>query len=279
MLYKNKEWLTEQRVENMRTFQDIADDFGVNRKTVEYFAKKYGISTKKINRNIDKEVECAECGVGFMKKSYYINYRRNKGFHEFFCDDICSSIRHSRKMTGEENPNYGGIFHGKQISGERRSKLTKRQFERYREQGKLDEMMKPVHEGHKKFFSTEEGKRIRQRNGVLAARVLGSGNPTSIEIKMAEELQLRGIEFEEQYNLDDKFLPDFYLPRHGIIIECDGDYWHSLPKVVERDVRKNEYIKSKGISLYRFRESEINESVEACVDIVLAEINEKEAIA
>lgn len=278
MLYKNKEWLTEQRVKKMRTFQDIADDFGVNRKTIEYFAKKFNIPTEKINRNIDKEVVCSECGGVFTRKTYYINSRRNKGFQEFFCDDICSSIRHSRIMSGEGNPNYGGIFHGKHISGERRSELTKRQFERYKEQGKLEEMMKPVHEGHKKFFSTEEGKRIRQRNGVLTAKAIGSGRSTSIEIKMAEELRRRGIDFVEQYNLDGKFLPDFYIPKYNIIIECDGDYWHSLHKVVERDARKSEYIKSKGISLYRFWESEINESVEACVDIVLAEINEREAI-
>jgi hypothetical protein len=32
------------------------------------------------------------------------------------------------------------------------------------------------------------------------------------------------------------------------------------------------------LSLYRFWESEINEDVGACVDIVMVEINEKEAI-
>ena len=72
---------------------------------------------------------------------------------------------------------------------------------------------------------------------------------------------------------------DFFLPRHNIIIECDGEYWHTLPEVVSRDKRKNAYINSRGYSLYRFWESEINESVEACVDIVVAEINDKEAIS
>lgn len=102
---------------------------------------------------------------------------------------------------------------------------------------------------------------------------------TSIEIAMAEELVRREIEYVEQYNLGDKFRLDFLLPEYGIVIECDGDYWHNLPEVKRRDKRKNAYIKACGYSLYRFWESEINADVEACVDIILAEINEKEAIA
>lgn len=101
---------------------------------------------------------------------------------------------------------------------------------------------------------------------------------TSIEIKMAEELTRRQIEYTEQHNLGNKFALDFFLPEYGIVIECDGDYWHRLPNVARRDKSKNAYIKACGYSLYRFWESEINTDVEACVDVVIAEINDKEVI-
>lgn len=113
---------------------------------------------------------------------------------------------------------------------------------------------------------------------VIYAREHITSDRTSIEIKMAEELKSRDIKYEEQYRVG-IFTADFYLPEYDIIIECDGDYWHNLPEVKTRDKSKNAYIKACGYSLYRFWEHEINTDVGACVDVVLAEINEKEAIA
>lgn len=277
--YKDEQWLKEQCEVCMRTFVDIARECGVNRKTVEYYAKKFGISTRKLNRNIDVEIECYQCGGKATKKAYYVNTHKNKGRDKFFCDKTCADKHHSEIMRGTNNPNFGGKYHGTHISSERRSAITKKQFERYRETGILDEIMKPVHEGHARFFSTPEGIAIRRKNGVITSKIISDGRRTSIEIAMASELTKRGIEYVEQYNLGDKFRLDFLLPEYGIVIECDGDYWHNLPEVKRRDIRKNAYIKACGHSLYRFWESEINESVEACVDIVIAEINEKEAIA
>lgn len=48
---------------------------------------------------------------------------------------------------------------------------------------------------------------------------------------------------------------DMYLPELKLGIEYDGDYWHSLPNMVKRDVSKNEKCKKKGITLFRIRES------------------------
>lgn len=134
-------------------------------------------------------------------------------------------------------------------------------------------------EGNSRFFSTEEGKELLSKNGVKVAQKFKDENyRTSIEIKMAKELSIRGIKYIEQYNLGDKFLLDFLLPEYGIVIECDGDYWHNLPKSIKRDKAKNAYVKTCGYSLYRFWEHEINNDIEACVDIVMAEINSKEVI-
>ena len=49
---------------------------------------------------------------------------------------------------------------------------------------------------------------------------------------------------------------DIYLPDLKIGIEYDGDYWHSLPEMIERDKKKDNICKEKNIKLIRIKESE-----------------------
>ena len=87
---------------------------------------------------------------------------------------------------------------------------------------------------------------------------------SSIEIKMAEELTRKEIEFQEQVNFHNMFL-DFLLPNK-VVIECDGRYWHNLPENKIRDIRKNKLLKEEGYKLFRFTDKEINQDVEKCVE-------------
>lgn len=82
--------------------------------------------------------------------------------------------------------------------------------------------------------------------------------PTSIEKKVYEELKRRGLLFETQKLIEGKFLVDAYIPSLNLIIEADGDYWHSLPKIISRDKSKNAYLKKCGYKLLRLSETEIN---------------------
>jgi len=85
---------------------------------------------------------------------------------------------------------------------------------------------------------------------------------TSIELKVKEYLRELGIKYVHPYYLKPKFILDFYVPSLNLIIECDGDYWHSLPKVVKRDKAKNNYLTKRGFRLLRLPESLINQRVE-----------------
>lgn len=204
-------------------------------------------------------------------------------------------------MRGQNNPNFNGKFHGvtsdkwseekRKIAGERTSKtMIERGTSKGERNGRWKGGQKPVNciicgngytvppnvydkiiEGKRKPCCNRDCQRLYAQTQVKKTR-------TSIEVKMADELNSRQINYEEQYVLGNKFALDFFLPEYGIVIECDGNYWHTLPDVAKRDKSKNAYIKACGYSLYRFWESEINADVGACVDIVLAEINEKEAI-
>lgn len=49
---------------------------------------------------------------------------------------------------------------------------------------------------------------------------------------------------------------DIFIPEINVGIEYDGDYWHSLPDMIERDQRKDAICKDKGIRLIRVKESD-----------------------
>jgi very-short-patch-repair endonuclease len=236
--YKNKEWLHHQHVTLNKSYTKIAKEFNIGRNTVQRWVKKLGI----INPTPPQ-------------------YRR---------DNSNPPVTINCENCGKERK----VKHAKFINGYGRfcSESCASKF-RYANGGG-DKLMA----GNAIFFQTEEGKQKRRECGVKGALVCSEGKRTSIEIKMADELASRGIEYEEQRNLGDKFLLDFFLPEYNIVIECDGDYWHRLPSSIRRDKAKNAYIKACDLSLFRFWESEINTDVGACVDVVLTKINEMEAI-
>jgi len=83
------------------------------------------------------------------------------------------------------------------------------------------------------------------------------GRKTSIEIIVEEILQNLNVEFEIQVPING-YITDFFIRSLGAVIEADGDYWHSLPKTIERDMRKNKAILSAGHRLLRLTETEIH---------------------
>lgn len=233
--YKNREWLYYQHVTLNKSYTKIAKEFSIGRNTVQRWVKKLEITNPTPPQHRrENSHPPVVINCELCGKERKVKYAKFINGYGRFCSESCAAK--SRYANG------GGM------------KLL---------------------EGNAKFFSTEEGKAILSRNGVQSASSFKNRDRrTSIEIKMADELSMRGIEYIEQHNLGDKFLLDFFLPEYGIVIECDGDYWHSLPSSIRRDKAKNAYIKACGLSLYRFWESEINKDVGACVDIVFAEIND-----
>ena len=85
-----------------------------------------------------------------------------------------------------------------------------------------------------------------------------SKQPTSIEKKLYDELKARHLLFEKQKLINGKFLVDAYIPSLNLVIEADGDYWHSLDRVVKKDRAENAYLTKCGYNLLRLSETEIN---------------------
>lgn len=91
-----------------------------------------------------------------------------------------------------------------------------------------------------------------------ASQIMNQKKATSIEKKLYQELQRRGLLFETQKVIGNRFIVDAYIPSLNLIIEADGDYWHSLPKVVSKDKRENAYIKKCGYNILRISERDFN---------------------
>lgn len=88
-----------------------------------------------------------------------------------------------------------------------------------------------------------------------------SKEPTSIEKIVYDYLRLKGVKFNSQMLINGHFLVDAYIPASHLVIECDGDYWHSLDRVVKKDKAENAYLIKCGFNLLRLPEHEIRSGI------------------
>lgn len=91
---------------------------------------------------------------------------------------------------------------------------------------------------------------------------------TSIEILTAQILDSLNVNYKQQFKIG-RYLCDFALPRHKLVIECDGVYWHSSAKQQATDKRKNEYLMSQGYTVLRLSGDTIRESPARCKKAIL----------
>lgn len=99
----------------------------------------------------------------------------------------------------------------------------------------------------------------------------GHRGETNIERMTREELEKRNIPYVQEKQFG-RYTADFYLPDQHSVIECDGEYWHSLPKAIQSAKRKDAFLKKEGITVFRFPEAAIKENVSALVDNMLNQL-------
>ncbi len=92
---------------------------------------------------------------------------------------------------------------------------------------------------------------------------------TSIEEMIYGELERRGVTFVKQQVIDGLWVADALIPGARVVIECDGEYWHSRPEMQERDRKKDRYLESRGYKVLRFAEAAIRADVRGCVQRVV----------
>lgn len=73
------------------------------------------------------------------------------------------------------------------------------------------------------------------------------------ETAFGQALARAGVDVDAQVRVG-KWVVDFVLRGTQIAVEFDGEYWHSLPKSVERDQRKDRQLRALGYEVVRIPE-------------------------
>lgn len=100
---------------------------------------------------------------------------------------------------------------------------------------------------------------------VLKARVLRR-EETRAEKILWEKLRNKklGVKFRRQHPVD-MYILDFYAPDIKLAIELDGST-HNIKENREYDNDRKEYLKSKGIEILRFWNSEMEKNLESVLN-------------
>lgn len=87
---------------------------------------------------------------------------------------------------------------------------------------------------------------------------------SSLETAMLQAFAYADLVVAPQYPVG-YYTVDFAIPDAMLIIECDGIYWHSLPKQQVRDRNKDAWLTRHGWTMLRLTEAEIRRSPADCV--------------
>lgn len=87
---------------------------------------------------------------------------------------------------------------------------------------------------------------------------------TKLEQAVKAVLIEMGLEFEQSKPFC-WYEVDFYLPAFNLVLECDGEYWHSLPKAQKNDLKRDKWFRGQGYRVARIPERAIKSDCAAAV--------------
>lgn len=173
---------------------------------------------------------------------------------------------------GDKNP-----FYSKHLSLETRKKISEMRKTKIGEKnsnwkgGKVKFVCEIC--GKEKDISSSAFKRGRGKTcsrrcrGIYTTKHMKTKD-TSIEIAIEKELIERHIPYMKQVSILGIALVDFLLPSK-VIIQCDGDYWHSEKINKGKDMAQDMALCVYGYKIFRFTETEIKKSPSGCIDKII----------
>lgn len=243
-------------------------------------------------------IRCAKCG-----KEIIINKCRLKRAENICCSQSCRSkfylsenfVKSSlgKKRTDEHKKIISKTHKGKNVSKETREKHSKTNIEYYKThnaywEGKQlsKEVCKKLSESKKKYYAEhpEAIEKIRENraNQIIPIK------DTTIEISVQGLLSKLNIEFLKHRTFKSLGIKsaytyhqvDLYLPKYRLLIECDGDYWHS-DKIVKNgksqviiDEEQTKDAELAGYKVLRLKEKNIKKDIIGIEIIITGLINE-----
>jgi very-short-patch-repair endonuclease len=124
------------------------------------------------------------------------------------------------------------------------------------------EKMRQAKLGRKRSLAVREKMRMSRLRQTFPTKM------TSIERLLHDEFKKRRLKFEMHKTMFRRWQPDFVFEQARLIVQADGDYWHSLPDRMESDHAFNAVASSEGWSVWRFGEREIKMHAPVCARAV-----------
>lgn len=191
-----------------------------------------------------------------------------------------------RVKSGKIHGKTGGAISGKTNILRARASLT---LEKLKAGGRIAGKL-AVETGQ--LAALDQGRKNKETGEILRAQRIGANSPvvrewrrqhgrenyqaglwnplsgyktqdTKPELIIKAILDQKGIRYEHPFKLGDKFLCDFYLSDHNLIIEVDGCYWHGCEECgypgrkKGGDAGRNAYIEACGYLLLIIKEHEL----------------------
>jgi len=150
-------------------------------------------------------------------------------------------------------------------------KNMRKTHQKYPPKKAWEKALESIRRKGKSFFryAGQKAAEANRKKGFPNVRVQ-NGRKSSIEYILQEQLKKHNLIFEEQFPIEGICVADIAFPDRKIAVFCDGDYWHSLLHVKERDKKINEKLVACGWQVLRFWEHEIKTSVEECVSKIMS---------
>lgn len=190
---------------------------------------------EKISRTLKNKYASGLIKTGFQKGHHPYNncleeYRENGG------------VPWNKGLTGEKSHSFGKSF-----NIERKNKIS----EKLKGNHNARLWKHKVTERHRQIARERRWRQIIPKQG------------TKIELALHDILRKNDIEFKTQVPILKKYLVDIFI-EPNIIIEADGEYWHTLPANVLRDKKRNELLIKNGYLILRFWGQEIKNNINDC---------------
>ena len=134
------------------------------------------------------------------------------------------------------------------------------------------EHVKKITEDRRKYWSNGDNRLAQRQRRLTQISENRAGKISNNKLEKTFKSILDTLETEYVHSFNSgRFVYDFYIPNKNILIETDGDYYHSNPikypdgpiyevqiHNAKNDIIKNEWAKSNGYTLLRFWESDIH---------------------
>ena len=110
------------------------------------------------------------------------------------------------------------------------------------------------------------------KNNIIARTLRKNQTPQESKIwNLIRNQQIHGFKFRRQYPIGN-YIVDFVCKEIKLVIEIDGGQ-HNLPENILNDKTRTEYINSKGYTVIRFWNNDIDNNIEGVYEKIIEVID------